>query len=46
MSATELAGLPVQGLSVSSDGSRAAVERARTTLTAAFPDREAPATVA
>ena len=46
MSATELAGLPVQGLGVSSDGSRAAVERARTTLTAAFPDRAAPATVA
>ena len=36
----------MQGLGVSTDGSRAAIERARTALTAAFPDRAAPATVA
>ena len=31
---------------MSTDGSRTAIERARTALTAAFPDRAAPATVA
>ena len=36
----------MQGLGVSTDGSRAAIERARTALAAAFPDRAAPATVA
>jgi hypothetical protein len=36
----------VQGLGVSTDGSRAAIERSRTALIAAFPDRAAPATVA
>jgi hypothetical protein len=46
MTAAELGELPVQGLGVSTDGSRTAVELARTTLTAAFPDRAAPATVA
>jgi hypothetical protein len=46
LSATELDELPVQGLGVSTDGSRAAIERARTELAAAFPDRAASATVA
>jgi hypothetical protein len=46
LTAAELGELPVQGLGVSTDGSRAAIERARTTLAAAFPDRAAPATVA
>jgi hypothetical protein len=46
LSEAELADLPVQSLGVSTDGSRSAVERARTTLGAAFPDRAAPATVA
>ena len=46
LTAAELGELPVQGLGVSTDGSRAAIERARTALTAAFPDRAAPATVA
>ena len=46
LTAAELDELPVQGLGVSTDGSRSAIERARTELAAAFPDRAAPATVA
>ncbi len=45
LSAAELARLPVQGLGVSTDGSRTAIERSRTALIAAFPNRAAPATV-
>jgi hypothetical protein len=46
LTATELGELPVQGLAVSTDGSRATIERARTLLAATFPDRATPATVA
>ena len=46
LTALELGALPVEGLGVSTDGSRAAIEEARTALGVAFPDRGAPATVA
>jgi hypothetical protein len=46
MTAAELADLPVEGLGVSTDGSRAAIERARTVLAAAFPASATPATLA
>jgi len=46
MTADELDDLPVEALAVSTDGSRPAIERARTILAAAFPDRATPATLA
>jgi hypothetical protein len=46
LSADELADIPVQSLGVSTDGTRAAIERARTALATAFPDRATPSTVA
>jgi hypothetical protein len=46
LSADDLAEVPVQALGVSTDGSRSAVERARTAVGVAFPDRAAPSTVA
>jgi hypothetical protein len=46
LSAADLADVPVQGLAVSTDGSRSAIERARTAVGVAFPDRAAPATLA
>jgi hypothetical protein len=46
LSAAELADVPIQGLAVSTDGSRSAIESARTAVGMAFPDRAAPTTVA
>jgi hypothetical protein len=43
--ADELPSLPVAALDVGTDGSRAAIEAARTALEAAFPDRDTPATL-
>ncbi len=45
VSADQLASLPVAALDVGTDGSRAAIEGARTALEAAFPDRDIPATL-
>ncbi len=42
----DLAGLPVQTLVVATNGSRSAVERARTLLELAYPHTDAPITVA
>jgi hypothetical protein len=46
ISAARLAQLPVDGVVVGTDGSRSAIERARTLLAAAFPDRATALTVA
>jgi hypothetical protein len=43
--ADRLPSLPVAALEVGTDGSRGAIEGARTALEAAFPDREIPATI-
>jgi len=43
--ADRLASLPVAALDVGTDGSRGAIESARTALEAAFPDRDIPATL-
>ena len=43
--ADRLPSLPVAALEVGTDGSRGAIEGARTALEAAFPDRETPATI-
>jgi hypothetical protein len=41
----QLADLPVEGVAVTTDGSRAAIEEARTVLGAAYPDVQAPWTL-
>jgi hypothetical protein len=46
ITAAEVDALPVDGLVVGTDGSRSAVERSRTLLAAAFPDRATATTVA
>jgi hypothetical protein len=46
ISAAALGGLPVDGVVVGTDGSTAAIERTRTVLAAAFPDRDTAVTVA
>lgn len=43
--ADQLPSLPVAALEVGTDGSRSAIEEARTVLEAAFPDRDIPATL-
>jgi hypothetical protein len=43
--ADAIAALPVATLDVSTDGSRAAIEQARTTLDLAFPDADSPSTM-
>ena len=43
--ADQLPSLPVAALEVGTDGSRGAIEGARTALEAAFPDRDTPATI-
>jgi hypothetical protein len=45
ISAAELVRLPVDGVVVGTDGSTAAIERARTVLAVAFPERATAATV-
>jgi hypothetical protein len=45
ISADQLAGLPVQSVFVTTDGSTAAIERAKTILTVAYPERSAAATI-
>jgi hypothetical protein len=46
ISAAALDELPIDGVVVGTDGSRSAIERARTLLAAAFPDRATAVTVA
>jgi hypothetical protein len=43
--ADELVSLPVAAIEIGTDGSRHAIEEARTVLEAAFPDRNLPATI-
>ena len=45
ISVDALAALPVATLDISTDGSRSAIEQARTTLEAAFPDAGSPSTI-
>lgn len=46
ISSERLSALPVQGIVVATNGSKPAIEQARTALTAAFPHQEPPITVA
>ncbi|MEZ0090199.1 FtsX-like permease family protein [Streptacidiphilus sp. EB129] len=46
ISADRLAGLPITGLVVTTDGSRSAIERARTLIATAYPTEQPPATIA